>query len=205
MSDEKEPNDIRQEIGEEQADSQPQEPNQEDPKEVVVNGPWEQPQEKRTGPFRFQKGNTFGKETWIKPGEVKNPAGRRGKYDPLTLSLAKIMREILCETVEEDPKKRTAAELVARQLVRQGMMKGNVKAIQEIFDRVDGKVPIKLKQVAPEDEESLYELRITVVDPAPTGPDGVPLIGAPSDKVSMPVPGDDDTPNDSSNNEGGSS
>jgi hypothetical protein len=50
------------------------------------------------------------------------------------------LRRILDETVPNDPKQRTYAELVAYKLIRIALQ-GNVPAIKEILDRIDGRVP----------------------------------------------------------------
>lgn len=77
-------------------------------------------------------------DTQFQPGESGNPAGRpKGSRN-----LSTILREMLSEEVEieiEGKKEKCEfQEAIVKQLLRKAN-KGNLRAIQEIFDRVDGK------------------------------------------------------------------
>jgi hypothetical protein len=74
-----------------------------------------------------------GKETQFKPGQSGNPAGR----PPSILSEA--YKIVLTQVVEQDPKKRTMAELIAEGQAR-AAIKGNTGAAKEIADRTEGPV-----------------------------------------------------------------
>lgn len=73
----------------------------------------------------------------FKPGQSGNPAGMK----PGTRHLSTLLRKVLESGVDVEIGKRTItvneAEVI-RQLCR-GVAKGNLNAIREVFDRVDGK------------------------------------------------------------------
>jgi hypothetical protein len=84
------------------------------------------------------------KEFQFKPGESGNPSGgHKGLH--LTTLLRKLLdEEIEVEDAETHLKRKIRkAELVTVALLKQAN-KGNVKAIREILDRIDGKVPQKI-------------------------------------------------------------
>ena len=84
------------------------------------------------------------KEFQFKPGQSGNPDG--GSKGPrLTTLLNKLLdEEIEIEDAETHLKRKIKkAELVTVALLKQAA-KGNVKAIREIMDRIDGKVPQKI-------------------------------------------------------------
>ena len=63
------------------------------------------------------------------------PRGPMQSKGPITTALAKM----LDERVPNDPRRRTYAEVIADVLVRKAV-KGDLQAIKEIADRVEGKV-----------------------------------------------------------------
>ncbi len=79
---------------------------------------------------KFVKGNTLGRR-WTR-GESGNPAGR-----PLTGNLGIALRRSLLETMPGNSEK-SIAVAVAEALIRKAL-NGDVQAIKEIFDRVEGK------------------------------------------------------------------
>lgn len=77
----------------------------------------------------FEKGNPHA----FKPGQSGNPAGR-----PKSAILSDAYRRKLAEVDESDPDKRTYAEVIADQMILKAK-EGDVSAIREIADRVEGK------------------------------------------------------------------
>lgn len=74
----------------------------------------------------------------FKPGESGNPSGRpRG-----TKNLSTILREMLQEEIEVDvngkKEKKTLSDVLVRKLLKKAN-DGDVRAIQEVFDRTEGK------------------------------------------------------------------
>lgn len=71
----------------------------------------------------------------MKPGETLNPHGRpKGSRN-----LSTILRELLDEEIElSDGEKKKYKEVIVRKLIKKAN-DGDLKAITEIFDRVDGK------------------------------------------------------------------
>ena len=57
--------------------------------------------------------------------------------------MLKDLTNTLCPT---DPQNRSYAELLVRSLMHQGL-KGNIRAIKEIFNRLVGKVPLPIERV----------------------------------------------------------
>lgn len=78
---------------------------------------------------RFAKGNTRG----FKKGQSGNPAGR-----PKSALLSDALRRRLAEVDDKDVEGRTHAEVIADQLIAKAK-EGDVAAIREIADRVEGK------------------------------------------------------------------
>lgn len=73
-------------------------------------------------------------DTQFKPGQSGNPNGRpKG-----TKNLSTILKTILEEEIEDDGEKRTFQEAIIRKLLKKAK-DGDIKAIMEIFDRVEGK------------------------------------------------------------------
>lgn len=89
-----------------------------------------------------------------KPGESGNPGGR-----PKGRSLTARLRELLDRgEINGKPIKdgQQVADLVAKALIK-AAVRGNVKALQYIFDRVDGKIPDKVWNLTPEDLKALSD------------------------------------------------
>jgi len=69
----------------------------------------------------------------FKPGQSGNPKGR-----PKSVTLSEAYRTMLAAVDETDPEKRTRAEILAEQLYAKAKT-GDVSALKEIADRVEGK------------------------------------------------------------------
>jgi ribosomal protein L17 len=69
----------------------------------------------------------------FKPGQSGNPAGR-----PKALTLSEAYRRELAKIDEADPQKRTFAEVLAEQMIVRAKT-GDVAALKEVADRVEGK------------------------------------------------------------------
>ena len=84
----------------------------------------------------------------IKKGEVRNPKGKpKG-----TLNAKTILKQLLDAQIDDDeigptnkPRKITGFEKLMRKLIRMGN-EGDIKAIREILDRVEGK-PIAKQEI----------------------------------------------------------
>lgn len=78
--------------------------------------------------------------TPFEPGESGNPAGRpKG-----TKNLSTILREMLELEIEEDGVKITQKDAIIKKLIKQSTA-GNLRAIQEVFDRTEGKAKQEFK------------------------------------------------------------
>ncbi len=71
--------------------------------------------------------------TQWKPGQSGNPAGR-----PKSLTLSEAYRRELAKIDDTDPQKRTPAEVLAETMIKRAKT-GDVPALKEIADRVEGK------------------------------------------------------------------
>lgn len=69
----------------------------------------------------------------FKPGQSGNPKGR-----PKSITLSEAYRKMLAQVDETDPEKRTRAEVLAEQMYVKAKT-GDVQALREIADRVEGK------------------------------------------------------------------
>ncbi len=69
----------------------------------------------------------------FKPGQSGNPKGR-----PKSITLSEAYRKMLGAVDEADPEKRTRAEVLAEQMYAKAKT-GDVSALREIADRVEGK------------------------------------------------------------------
>ncbi len=69
----------------------------------------------------------------FKPGQSGNPKGR-----PKSITLSEAYRKMLATVDETDPEKRTRAEVLAEQMYAKAKT-GDVSALREIADRVEGK------------------------------------------------------------------
>jgi len=91
--------------------------------------------DKQTGNKRpdgkFAEGNSFGNR--FRPGQSGNPAGR-----PKSITLSEAYRKMLSQADESDPERRTRAEVLAEQIYAKAKT-GDVQALREIADRVEGK------------------------------------------------------------------
>lgn len=84
-------------------------------------------------------------EHQFKPGESGNPKGKpKG-----TRSLSTILKEMLDEDIEviegSSKTKKKFADVIVRQLMQKAN-KGDIKAIQEIWDRMEGKAKQTIDQ-----------------------------------------------------------
>src|SRR2546423_5620196 len=80
---------------------------------------------------KFAEGNRLGNR--FRPGQSGNPAGR-----PKSITLSEAYRKMLSRVDESDPEKRTRAEVLAEQMYAKAKT-GDVQALREIADRVEGK------------------------------------------------------------------
>lgn len=99
----------------------------------------------RRGNPNWVKGVTPAGAKPFQKGQTGNPRGRsrRGR-------LADLLFQQLSEVVEGDPKQRTAGELVMRAVIREAI-KGNVRAAELCLERVDGKMPLPVTAMTPEE------------------------------------------------------
>ncbi len=91
--------------------------------------------EKQTHRNKFPPGNKIGKQ--FQKGQSGNPNGR-----PKLTKLTEALREQLAEAMP-GASESTIAEEVARALIREALI-GNIGAIKEVFDRVEGRAPLTL-------------------------------------------------------------
>lgn len=76
----------------------------------------------------------------FQPGESGNPSGR-----PLgTRNLSTILKEMLEQDVEVNGEKMPFKDSIIKKLIKKAN-DGNLRAIQEIFDRVEGKAKQEIK------------------------------------------------------------
>ena len=79
-------------------------------------------------------------ETQFEPGQSGNPSGR-----PVgSKNMSTILKELLDEEVELDGKKIPFRDAIVKKLIKKANA-GNLKAIQEIFDRTEGKSKQEIK------------------------------------------------------------
>lgn len=79
-------------------------------------------------------------ETKFKPGESGNPAGKpKG-----TRNLSTILKEFLEEEIDQDGSKIVLKDAIVRKLIKKANS-GNLRAIQEIFDRTEGKAKQEIR------------------------------------------------------------
>ena len=72
-------------------------------------------------------------QTRFKPGQSGNPKGR-----PKSITLSEAYRKMLAQVDEADAQKRTRAEILAEEMYVKAKS-GDVSALREIADRVEGK------------------------------------------------------------------
>lgn len=75
-----------------------------------------------------------------KPGQSGNPKG----CPPKAVRLSAILEAHLNDIADKDAKKRPWKELFVEAVVKMAI-KGNGTVIREIFDRIDGKIPLPLR------------------------------------------------------------
>src|SRR5687768_4947393 len=80
---------------------------------------------------KFAEGNKLGNR--FKPGQSGNPKGR-----PRSITLSEAYRKLLAQVDESDPGGRTRAEVLAEQMYLKAKT-GDVQALREMADRVEGK------------------------------------------------------------------
>jgi len=92
----------------------------------------------------------YGEATRFKPGESGNPNGRpKGK---------KNLKTVLVELLSSQDPDGEWAKSVAGQLIRKAFRDGDMRALQEIIDRIDGKVAQKIEGQANPDTK-IYIVR----------------------------------------------
>ena len=92
-------------------------------------------------------------ETRWKKGQSGNPLGRPKKVT----GMVDLLEELLNTVCPGDPENRTYAHQLMRSLMHQGL-KGNLAALKEILNRVNGRVPFPIERI--------------VADPDQTNPQG---------------------------------
>ncbi len=88
------------------------------------------------------------KEYQWKKGQSGNPKGRKPKEKCLT----ELMRQMLNERHPTDDKKRTWLQMIVEATLRLAM-KGNATALREVWERMDGKIPLDVDM---ESEDTLF-------------------------------------------------
>ena len=115
------------------------------------------PEEERPGGRQpdgtFAPGNRVGKH--FRKGRSGNPAGR-----PKSAMLSDALRRRLGEVDEKDPEERTHAEVIADRLIAKAK-EGDVPAIREIGDRVEGKAQQRV--TLSRDVREIYERTVTEI------------------------------------------
>lgn len=101
----------------------------------------------------------------FQPGQSGNPGGRR-KEKPYRDALRKVLAELTTDTDPPEPK--TKLEAVARQHVAAALDR-DVRAIDGIADRLDGKVPQALIGSDDPDDAPLTIQHIELVAVPPEG------------------------------------
>lgn len=79
-------------------------------------------------------------EHQFQPGESGNPAGRQ----PGSRNLSTILKEMLEQEVLVDGEKIPFKDSIIKKLIKKAN-NGNLRAIQEIFDRMEGKAKQEMK------------------------------------------------------------
>jgi len=85
----------------------------------------------------------------FKPGQSGNPGGRP-KRGPLTDAYERALSQL----IPGDKEGRTIADLIAAALVKQAA-KGNLAAVRELADRVEGKAVQPVQPVEKDDESNV--------------------------------------------------
>lgn len=95
------------------------------------------------------------------PFQPGNTLGGKRKDRPWTEAIRKAAYSI----PEDDPQKRKRLELLAEALLVKAQS-GDVLAMKEVGDRLEGKVPQGIIGGDEDDPPILTEVRLTIVDPA---------------------------------------
>jgi hypothetical protein len=82
----------------------------------------------------------------FEPGESGNPNGRpKGSRNLSTILKEMLKEEIEVKNEDGTVEKKQLQDVIVRKLITQATNKGNLRAIQEIFDRVEGKAKQEIK------------------------------------------------------------
>lgn len=98
-------------------------------------------------------------DTQFKPGQSGNPNGRPNGARSLSTTLREMLEEEIEVTVGGKKEKKRFADVMIRKLLQKAN-EGDLRAIQEIFDRVEGKALQEIKnenynmEVIPSPEEA---------------------------------------------------
>jgi hypothetical protein len=110
----------------------------------------------------------------FKPGQSGNPKGR-----PKSITLSEAYRKMLATVDESDPLKRTRAEILAEQMYIKASS-GDVSALREIADRVEGKARQTIALTVEKREQLEQAITGIMRDcesaGAPCSPNGKPLV-----------------------------
>jgi len=95
----------------------------------------------------------------FKPGQSGNPKGRpKGVRNLSTILREMLEQEVPITTEDGKVERKKLQEILVRKLINQAVKKENLKAIQEIFDRVEGKPVqrVEMNTISPEDVANLF-------------------------------------------------
>ncbi|HAK00381.1 MAG TPA: hypothetical protein DCM62_10175 [Bacteroidales bacterium] len=98
----------------------------------------------------YNKKPENGKDTRFKPGISGNPKGRAKGKRTLSSVLKEFMQLEVVTEVEGIPIEQEVQYIIAKALIEKAM-KGDIRAISEIFDRIEGKP----KQAAMQESEGI--------------------------------------------------
>jgi hypothetical protein len=107
--------------------------------------------EQTKAPIRFKPGNKYGNR--FKPGESGNPSGRPAGSKNVSTILREMLQQIAPKEVISSKfvkefckgKKRvTIADAIAARLLMSAIVQGDLQAIREVIDRLEGKSTQKL-------------------------------------------------------------
>ena len=90
------------------------------------------------------------KGRFVKGAPSPNPLGSKGH-----MTLTGKLRKVLESITKGD--KESVADLVIASLIKAATKKGDINAIKEIFQRIDGKVPDKVEHTLSPGWEAIYE------------------------------------------------
>lgn len=112
---------------------------------------------------RYEMLQESGRQYRFQPGQSGNPAGRPPK------SRQRIVAQMISELWEKPCglkafRGKTWGEAYGEALYIHAIARGRARPIQEISERLDGKVPLPIKLAMTEDYQSASSLTITVVE-----------------------------------------